>query len=97
MKIDPATTAGRAMGRTTERKVRRAWAPRSEDASSSESGSRSSPAKIGRIMYGSHRYESTSQSAVSPNPGPCSPSGPSAQSRTPPVPTITRQAYALTR
>src|SRR5215218_5252190 len=50
VKIDPATTAGRTRGRTTERKVRQAWAPRSEDASSRESGSRSSPAKMGRII-----------------------------------------------
>jgi hypothetical protein len=55
VKIEQATTAGSANGRITARNVRQAPAPRSEEASSSESGSRSSPAKIGRIMYGSHR------------------------------------------
>ena len=44
MKIDPATMAGNTSGSTTDRNVRPADAPRSPDASSSESGTRSSPA-----------------------------------------------------
>ena len=44
MKIDPATIAGKINGSTTERNVRPAGAPRSAEASSSESGTRSSPA-----------------------------------------------------
>ena len=42
VKIDPATTPGSASGRTTLRSVRQLRAPRSPDASSSESGIRSS-------------------------------------------------------
>jgi hypothetical protein len=49
-----AVTAA-ASGRITRRKVVTGPAPRSSEAASSESGIRSSPAKIGRIMYGSHR------------------------------------------
>jgi hypothetical protein len=44
VKIDPATIDGTIIGRTTERNVRQACAPRSALASSSESGSRSRPA-----------------------------------------------------
>ncbi len=66
MKIDPATSAGKINGSTTERNVRPAGAPRSAEASSSESGSRSSPAYTGRIMNGSHRYASVSVTATSP-------------------------------
>ena len=55
MKIEPATTAGKASGRITRRKVVNGAAPRSSEALISESGMRSRPAKIGRIMYGSQR------------------------------------------
>ena len=44
VKIEPATMPGSASGRTTERSVRKPCAPRSRDASSSESGIRSSDA-----------------------------------------------------
>ena len=50
MKIEPATTAGKAIGSTTRRIVVSAPAPRSPEASKSEFGTRSRPAKIGRIM-----------------------------------------------
>lgn len=42
VKIDPAIRPGRASGSTTERMVRQERAPRSPEASSSESGIRSS-------------------------------------------------------
>ena len=45
--------AGTSMGNTIVRSVCHADAPRSPAASRSESGTRSSPAKIGRITYGS--------------------------------------------
>ena len=44
VKIEPATTPGSASGSTTLRNVRQFRAPRSPDASSSESGIRSSAA-----------------------------------------------------
>ena len=44
VKIEPATTAGKASGRITRRKVCPGFAPRSSEALSSESGIRSSPA-----------------------------------------------------
>ena len=44
VKIEPATTAGKAIGRITRRKVVPGPAPRSSEAESSESGIRSSPA-----------------------------------------------------
>ena len=44
VKIDPATTAGKASGKITRRKVVPGLAPRSSEALSSESGIRSSPA-----------------------------------------------------
>ena len=50
MKIEPATAAGNSTGSTTRRIVVAVEAPRSAEASSSEFGSRSSPAYIGRIM-----------------------------------------------
>ncbi len=41
-------------------------APRSPDASSSEFGTRSSPAKIGRMTYGSQMYACVMTTAVRP-------------------------------
>ena len=79
VKIEPATSAGNASGRITRRNVRPALPPRSEDASSSESGIRSSPAYSGRIMYGSQRYEKTMHAGDVAEPGPVSPNGSSSQ------------------
>src|SRR6476620_9865516 len=53
VKIEPATTAGKASGKITRRKVVKGEAPRSSEALISEFGIRSRPAKIGRIMNGS--------------------------------------------
>ena len=44
VKIEPATIAGKTSGSTTRRIVVHARPPRSDDASSSESGIRSKPA-----------------------------------------------------
>jgi hypothetical protein len=44
VKIEPATTAGNTIGSTTRRTVPADFEPRSADASSNESGNRSSPA-----------------------------------------------------
>ena len=64
VKIEPATTAGSASGRMTRRNVHKAAAPRSAEASRSEGGMRSSPATMGRIMYGSQRYVKTSRADI---------------------------------
>ena len=55
VKMDPATIPGRASGKVTWRKVVAGVAPRSPEASSSERGTRSSAAWIGRTMKGSQR------------------------------------------
>jgi hypothetical protein len=55
VKIEPATRAGRTSGSVTRRNVIQLLAPRSDDASSTDDGIRSSPANSGRIMYGSQR------------------------------------------
>jgi hypothetical protein len=44
VKIEPATTAGKASGNVTRKNVRTDLPPRSADASSSDVGIRSSPA-----------------------------------------------------
>ena len=59
VKIEPATIPGSASGRSTRRTVVVPRAPRSADASSTESGIRSNAAKTGRIMNGSQMYENT--------------------------------------
>ncbi|MNT30127.1 hypothetical protein D3C72_1659060 [compost metagenome] len=53
VKMEPATTPGKASGRMTWAKVCRGLAPRSAEACSSEGGRRSREAWIGRIMKGS--------------------------------------------
>jgi hypothetical protein len=50
VKIDPAMSDGTIMGSTTDRMVLPGLAPRSADASSRESGSRSKPAYNGSTM-----------------------------------------------
>jgi hypothetical protein len=50
LNIDPATTPGNASGRVIRRNVVAGRAPRSPEASSTERGTRSSEAEIGRIM-----------------------------------------------
>ena len=55
VKMDPATMPGSTMGSTTVRKVNQEPAPRSAEASSRESGTRSREPYTGRIMKGSQR------------------------------------------
>src|SRR3954449_7555086 len=82
-KVAPAMIDGQSMGSTTWNRVRPVLPPRSADASSNESGTRSNPAKIGRITYGSQRYDSVMTTAGSPYPGPSIPNGASSQFRMP--------------
>src|ERR1041384_1567803 len=56
---DPAAMPGTASGSITLRKVCEGRAPRSAEACSSEPGTRSSAAAMGRIMNGSHMYTNT--------------------------------------
>ena len=53
VKIEPAAIPGRIRGNSTVRNVRQPRAPRSAEASSIESGTRSIAAHTGRIMNGS--------------------------------------------
>src|SRR3954454_17897700 len=64
VKIDPATTPVSASGSSTRRNVVGDLAPRSPEASSRESGTRSMAAQTGRIMNGSQMYENTIHIAV---------------------------------
>ena len=66
LKIEPAMMAGVSSGSTIVRIVCHVDAPRSPEASSSESGTRSRPAKIGRMTYGSQMYACVMTTAVSP-------------------------------
>ncbi len=63
VKIEPATMPGQRERQDDRAQRRKPRAPRSRDASSSESGMRSSAAYTGRIMNGSQMYEKTSHIA----------------------------------
>src|SRR5258707_12266854 len=55
VKIEPATTAGKASGRITRAKGVKGGAPRSSEAPVNEFGMRSRPAWVGRIIGGSQK------------------------------------------
>ena len=64
--MEPAMIAGVSIGNTIVRIVCHVDAPRSPAASSNEFGTRSSPAKIGRMTYGSQMYACVMTTAVRP-------------------------------
>src|SRR5439155_27267724 len=97
-KIEPATIPGTISGKTTVRNVFHPRAPRSEEPSSSDPGTRSSAAYIGRTTYGSHRYEKVIQTATFEYPtDQCTPILSNTHTSRPPGDGINRQAKMRTR